>query len=108
VRGERWKSFRWEGRITALAFVDDEGTLLAATYAPTDDTTGLICLDLAGHASLVARVGAAPRPNENAESLMQRGERGEGRVLAMACDDARGVVWVVGDFGVGAFAIAPR
>lgn len=100
---DRWQSFAWEGRITAIAFVDDEGTLLAATYAPADDTTGLIRLDRSGRASVVARVGAAPRQSGIAESLSPRGD---GRVVALACDDARGVVWAVGDFGVAAFAVA--
>jgi hypothetical protein len=29
----------------------------------------------------------------------------DGRAVAMACDDPRGVVWVAGGFGVAAFAI---
>lgn len=100
----RWQTFTWEGRITALAFVDDDGTLLAATYSATEDTTGLVRLDSAGRASIVARIGAAPRQDDVGERIVHRGD---GRVLALACDDARGVVWAVGDFGVAAFAIAP-
>lgn len=100
--GTPWQSFAWEGRVTALTFVDDVGTLLAATYFAGDDTTGLICLDAAGRASVVARLGAAPRQEEDERIV----HRGDGRVLALACDDARGVIWAVGDFGVAAFAIA--
>ncbi|HXX65561.1 MAG TPA: hypothetical protein VEK07_00150 [Polyangiaceae bacterium] len=102
--GGGWRSYSWDGRITALAFVDEEGTLLAATYSTTEDTTALICLDAAGGASVVARIGAAPRQDDTGERLVPRGD---GRVLALACDDARGVVWAVGDFGVAAFAVAP-
>src|SRR5579872_3174197 len=32
----QWRSFKWEGRVTALTFVDDEGTLVAATYSDAD------------------------------------------------------------------------
>jgi len=103
--GGAWRSYSWDGRITALTFVDEQGTLLAATYSTTEDTTGLICLDAAGSASVVARIGAAPRQDDAGERLVPRGD---GRVLALACDDARGVVWAVGDFGVAAFAIPPE
>jgi hypothetical protein len=89
-----WRSFEWEGRITALTFVDDAGTLLAATYSDSDDTTGLVRLDPSGRASVVARMGAAPRYIDS-----------DGRALALACDDPHGVVWVAGGFGLAAFEI---
>ncbi len=92
-----WQSFRWEGRVTALTFVDDAGTLLAATYSEGDDTTGLVRLDSAGRASVVARIGALRRRDEGSS---------DGRALGMARDDAHGVVWIAGGFGVEAFAIA--
>lgn len=101
--GAQWRSFGSEGRITALTFVDDEGTLLAAMYSAAEDTTGLICFDPAGAASVVARIGPAQRQDQGGGRLVHRGD---GRVMALACDDARGVVWAVGDFGVAAFAIA--
>jgi len=83
------------GRVTALAFVDDAGTLLTATYFEPDDTTALVRLDVAGDASVVARVGGS------------RGAAGnDGRVLAMALDEARGVVWLAGGFGIAAFAVS--
>ena len=92
--GGGWRRFVWDGPITALAFVDDEGTLLAATYSEADDTTGLVRLDAAGRAAVVSRVGAA---RDDADA--------DGRAVAIACDDPRGVVWAAGGFGVAAFAI---
>ncbi|MDP9036560.1 MAG: hypothetical protein M3O50_17295 [Myxococcota bacterium] len=89
-----WLSFPWAGRVTALAFVDPDGTLVAATYSELDDTTTLVRLNARGEASVVARLGAAPADTES-----------DGRVASMAHDEARGVVWVVGGFGVAVFAV---
>jgi hypothetical protein len=80
--------------VTALAFVDDQGTLLAATYSAGDDTTALVRVDRAGGASVVARIGPA---SGDADA--------DGRVVAMAVDEPHGVVWVAGGFGVAAFAL---
>jgi hypothetical protein len=88
------KEFTWEGRVTALVFVDDTGTLVAATYSDSDDTTALVRLDEAGQPSVVARIGPARAEAET-----------DGRVLAMAYDSDRAVVWVAGGFGVAAFAV---
>jgi hypothetical protein len=88
-----WTTHAWDGQVTAIVFVDDEGTLLAATYSETDDTTALVRLDAAGRAAVVARMGPARGDGES-----------DGRALAMACDDAHGVVWVAGGFGVCAVA----
>jgi hypothetical protein len=92
-----WRSSSWGGRVTAAAFVDAEGTLLVATYSDADDATSLVRLDVAGEASVVARVGATPDHSD-----------GDGLALAMACDDSRGVVWLAGGFGVAAFAIGAQ
>jgi hypothetical protein len=89
-----WRRFPWDGPVTAMAFVDDIGTLLAATYSEADDTTGLVRLDAAGRGTVIARVGAA---RDDADA--------DGRAVAIACDDPRGVVWLAGGFGVAAFAI---
>jgi hypothetical protein len=86
-----WMPFEWEGRVTALVLVDDAGTLIASTYMEADDTSALVRLDSAGNASVVARIGASDPESD-------------GRVVAMAHDEARGVVWVGGGFGVAAFA----
>ncbi len=84
----------WGGRVTALAFLDDAGRLLAAMYSDADDTTALVHLDASGKASVVARLGAT---RSDADS--------DGQVLSMAHDEARGVVWLTGGFGVAAFAV---
>jgi hypothetical protein len=99
----------WDGRITALAFVDDAGTLVAATYSESDDTTALVCLDAGGRAVVVARIGPG-RAEPGADGAASAEDGGEGvetdaRVLALAHDDARGVVWIAGGFGVAAFAV---
>jgi hypothetical protein len=90
-----WRSFDWEGRITALSCVDDGDTILAATYSEADDATALVRVHASGEANIVARLGAAPDFPES-----------DGRAVALACDDSRGVVWIAGGFGVAAFAIA--
>lgn len=89
-----WTASRWDGAVTALAFVDDAGTLVAAAYSDADDTTTLVRLDPSGGAAVVARIGADRADPES-----------DGRVLAMAHDAAREVVWVAGGFGIAAFAV---
>jgi hypothetical protein len=74
--------------------LDEAGTLVAAVYGESDDSTGLIRVDGEGVASLVARLGAA---RDDADA--------DGRAVALAVDDPRGVLWVVGGFGVAAFAV---
>jgi hypothetical protein len=91
--GEAGRLFEWGGTVTALAFVDEAGTVVASTYSDVDDTSTLVRLDAAGNPSVVARIGAA---HTDADS--------DGRTIAMAYDEARGVVWVAGGFGVAAFA----
>ena len=120
-----WATHAWEGRITALAFVDDAGTLVAATYSESDDTTALVRLQVPAEgattaavpASVVARIGPAPadeaslarRSLGESENASDAGDAaadgGDGRVLALAYDETRGVVWVAGGFGVVAFAV---
>jgi len=91
--GDASKLFAWEGRITALSFVDTAGTLVVSTYSDSDDTTTLVRLDASGGAFVVARIGAAQSDPES-----------DGRIVAIARDEARGVMWVVGGFGVAAFS----
>ena len=92
--GGEWTLHPWVGIVTAVAFLDDRGTLLAATYSDMDDATALVRLDAGGHPAVVARLGAS---RSNADS--------DGRVLSMAHDEARGVVWLAGGFGVATFAV---
>jgi hypothetical protein len=89
-----WAPFQWEGTVTALLFIDDLGTLVCAAYSEGDDTTAIVRLDAGGNASVVARVGAAATDSES-----------DGRVAAMAHDEATGVVWIAGGFGLMAFAV---
>ena len=92
--GGEWTVHPWAGIVTAIVLLDDAGTLLAATYSDMDDSTALVRLDAGGHAAVVARLGAS---RNSAES--------DGRVLSMAHDEARGVVWLAGGFGVATFAV---
>jgi hypothetical protein len=92
--GGSWKRLSWDGRVTAVAIVDAMGTVVAAIYSDADDTTCLVRLDGEAPAALVARLGPS---RDDAEA--------DGRTLALACDDPRGVVWVAGGFGLAAFAI---
>ncbi|HEY3822769.1 MAG TPA: hypothetical protein VGL81_36645 [Polyangiaceae bacterium] len=114
-----WATHAWEGRVTALAFVDDAGTLVAATYSESDDTTALVCLEPARpagagagepRAEVVARIGPARAQAGGGDAVAGADDGVEGldtdaRVLALAHDDARGVVWVAGGFGVAVFAV---
>jgi hypothetical protein len=91
----RWRFFAgWEGYVTGIVFVDDGGTLVVATYSEAEDVTELVRIDASGTLSIVARVGA----------FRDHGDS-DGRVLSLACDDARGVVWLAGGFGVAAFSM---
>ncbi|MGD0675374.1 MAG: hypothetical protein ABSC94_08145 [Polyangiaceae bacterium] len=89
-----WRSFAWEGRVTALTFVDDVGTLVAAVYLEADDATSLLRIDAAGQTALVARIDAA-----------QGAPDSDGQAVGLACDDSRGVIWIAGGFGVATFAM---
>jgi len=57
----------------------------------------------------VARIGPArAQPGADGSASAEDGVEGletDARVLALAHDDARGVVWIAGGFGVAAFAV---
>jgi hypothetical protein len=91
--GGRWKSMVWPGHVTALAFVGDEA-LLAATYTDSEDSTTLVHVAADGQPRVVARLGA-----------MRDDVDSDGRVLSMAYDEAHGVVWLAGGFGVAVLAV---
>jgi len=91
-----WQRFGWDGIVTALTFVDDDGTLLAATYSSEDEATALVRVDPAGRPEVVALVGLVGASIEDPDC--------DGRASALACDDAHGVVWLAGGFGIAAFA----
>jgi len=91
--GGAWKSIAWLGHVTALAFVGD-GALLAATYTDSEDSTTLVHVGADGQPRVVARLGA-----------MRDDVDSDGRVLSMAHDEAHGVVWLAGGFGVDVLAV---
>jgi hypothetical protein len=95
--GGAWQRACWDGGVTAMAFVDDAGTLLAATYSQVDATTVLVAVGPSGRPAVVGLVGGSPDDPD-----------ADGRALALACDDARGVVWLAGGFGIAAFARPSR
>lgn len=88
-----WRAIEWPGRVTALVFVGD-GAVLAATYTDTEDSTTLVHVPVDGPPCVVARLGAM---RDDVES--------DGRVLSMAYDEAHGVVWLAGGFGVAVLAV---
>jgi hypothetical protein len=71
--------------VVAIAFADDGGTLLAATYRETEDTSSIVRV-AGGSVTIVAEVSG------DAEL--------DGRVSAIVRDDAHGVVWIGGGFGL--------
>jgi hypothetical protein len=100
-----WRSFAIAGRVTALAFVDDVGTLVAAAYSDADDASALVRVDPAGGIAIVAQIDAG---RSGAGEGLERRPRADGRVAALALDEAHGVLWAVGGFGVAAFAVRAR
>lgn len=87
--------------VTAMTFLDDEGTLLALLYREAEDTTWLVRVPVAGPPLIVAELDAS-LTRAGALPLDTDGQR---IVHAMARDDAHGVVWLAGDFGIFAFEI---
>jgi len=91
--GATWTRAPGTETATALGWPKEEGSLLVGLYDDREERTWLARVSSRGEARVVAEVtGANPEI--------------EGGILAMACDDARGVVWVVGGFGV--VALQPR
>lgn len=88
-----WRAEELDGQVVALAFVDGGEGLVAAVYVEADDTTGLVRLGGCGPARVVALLGPTRADIES-----------DGKALGLACDDARGVVWVAGGFGLAALS----
>ena len=88
-----WRAFALGGPPAALAFVEGGETLVAAVYSEAEDTTGLVRIGSDGLSRVAALLGATQADIES-----------DGKVCDLASDDARGVVWVVGGFGVAAFS----
>jgi hypothetical protein len=97
VSGSPSGDWRWQplvGSIVALCFTDGSSGLVAAVYVDAEDTTGLVSLDGEGPPQVMALLGPTQADIES-----------DGRALSFACDETRGVVWVVGKFGLAAFSI---
>jgi hypothetical protein len=85
-----WASARGTETTTAVAWPKGEGHLLAGIYDERQERTFLACISPGGEARIVAEVTGAPPDSD-------------GGIHAIAYDEARGVVWVAGGFGVMAF-----
>jgi hypothetical protein len=88
-----WETRDLGGEVVALSFVDGGEGVVALVYSESDDTTGLVRVEAGGAPRVMALLGATHSDIES-----------NGRALGWACDDTRGVVWVVGGFGVAAFS----
>jgi hypothetical protein len=90
--GAAWRSFDAPGAVAAT-FLDDLGALVYATYKDAEDASWITRVDESG-ANVVAEINATRDDDDT-----------DGKVTAMARDDARGVLWVAGGFGVIAFEL---
>ena len=86
-----WSRIDGTASATAMAFVDDAGTLLVALHSETEERAWLVRVDAAGVAGIVAELGG-----DDGEDL-------DVRVTAIAWDDAKRTAWVAGAFGIAAF-----
>jgi len=75
---------------TAIGWQKDEIVLAVGLHDPIEKRAWLARVSARGEVRVVAEVFGA-RPDA------------EGGILSLACDDARGVVWIAGGFGVAAF-----
>jgi hypothetical protein len=82
--GGHWGSIAGIATVRAMTFLDGEGTLLVATDGEPGETTLLVRVSPSGEACVVAEIDG-------------------GDACAMAKDDAHGVVWLAGGFGLLAF-----
>jgi hypothetical protein len=88
--GISWARVPGTDAATALDWQKDEVVLVVGLHDPAQERAWLARVSPRGDAQVVAEVFGA-RPD------------GEGGILSLACDAARGVVWIAGGFGVGAF-----
>ncbi len=94
VSGGAWERLEGTATVTALALVDDVGTTLVALHAAAEDR------------AWIARVGADKRARIVAEIGGESDEGEDPRVFDLAWNDAAGVAWAVGPFGLA--ALRPR
>ena len=88
--GLSWAHVPGTESATALGWQHDEGMLMVGLHDPVQERAWLARVSSRGDAHIVAEVFGA-RPDA------------EGGILSLACDDARGVVWIAGGFGLAAF-----
>jgi hypothetical protein len=88
--GVSWTGIPGTETATALDWQTDEGVLVVGLYDSVQERAWLARVSPRANVHVVAEVFGA-RPD------------GEGGILSLACDDARGVVWIAGGFGVAAF-----
>jgi hypothetical protein len=118
--GGLWSAADGIGDVTAMAFLDDAGALLVAMHRDAEDVTWLVRLPAraapgvalasasgsidAARPEVVAEVGAlAIRALDRDRARAQEDELLDGAATAMARDDAHGVLWVSGGFGLFAY-----
>ena len=89
--GVAWSRIEGTASTTALAFVDDAGTLLVALYSPAEERTWLVRVGADGVAHTVAELGG-----DDTDDL-------DVRVHAIAWDEPRRIAWVAGAFGIAGF-----
>jgi hypothetical protein len=88
--GVSWTRAPGTDTATALAWSKGEGHLVVGLHDEQQERTFVACVSSRGESRLVAEITGAP-PDA------------EGGILTLACDEAHGVVWVGGGFGVAAF-----
>jgi hypothetical protein len=94
--GASWARLEGTAAGTGCALIDDDGSLVVALYSPTEERAWL----------------ALARPNEAARIVAEIGDGAEedsdARVRALVWDDAHGVLWAAGTFGLVALHPAQR
>jgi hypothetical protein len=88
--GVSWMRIPGTEAATAIDWQVDEVVLVVGLHDPVQERAWLARVSARGDVHVVAEVFGA-RPDA------------EGGILSVACDDARGVVWIAGGFGVVAF-----
>jgi hypothetical protein len=101
VDGVSFTSYPSLASASAAAFLDDEGTLAVALYGATEDTSWLACVDKGGRVETVAELGrgradADPEDDQDGTAELLH----DGCAVGLTQDDAHGVIWVVGGFGL--------
>jgi hypothetical protein len=89
-----WERIDGTSSVTAIALLDDAGTLLAALHRPAEGRAFLVRVGADKVARIVAEIGGDADEGEDP------------RVLDLVWDDATKIAWAVGPFGLA--ALRPR